>query len=121
MAGTDTLTTAHTGSFISGQPCHTRAHRGNVFDCLLDLRLINEVSTPAVRTNTEFDLRVLIDLIGLVTEDSWMPRLRPGRFGAGTRFCSGIRKGAACRYAARWAVSSASSSSTMRLVVASNC
>src|SRR6266436_10203176 len=78
MAGTDTLTTAHTGSFISGQPCHTRAHRGNVFDCLLDLRLINEVSTPAVRTNTEFDLRVLIDLIGLVTEDSWMPPLASG-------------------------------------------
>jgi hypothetical protein len=31
-----------------------------------------------VRTNTEFDLRVLIDLIGLVTEDAWMPPLASG-------------------------------------------
>src|SRR5215475_5678753 len=81
MAGTHTLTTAHTGSLVSGQPCHPRADGRNVFDCLFDLRLINKLSRPAVRTSTQFDLDILIDLIGLATECAGMSLLASGPLG----------------------------------------
>jgi hypothetical protein len=43
--------------------------------------LINKVSTPAVGTSTEFDLRVLIDLIGLMTKGAGMSVLASGPLG----------------------------------------
>jgi len=52
-----------------------RAHRWNVFDKLFELRLINKLPTPAVRTSTELDFNALIDMIGVVTEGSGMSGL----------------------------------------------
>src|SRR6516165_2355311 len=75
MAGTDMLTTPDTGGLISSQPCYMRAHRRNVFDKLFELRLINKLPTPTVRTSTELDFNALIDMIGVVTEGSGMSGL----------------------------------------------
>ena len=75
MAGADMLTTPGTGGLVSGQPCHLRTHRRNVFDKLFELRLINKVPTPAVRTSTELNFNALIDMIGAVTEGSGMSGL----------------------------------------------
>jgi hypothetical protein len=52
-----------------------RTHRRNVFDKLFEPRLINKVSSPAVRTSTELDFNALIDMIGVVTEGSGMSGL----------------------------------------------
>src|ERR1700746_1803764 len=82
MAGTDTLTASHAGSLVSRQPCNTGAHRRNLFDGLFDPRLIDKLSTTAVRASTEFDLNMLIDLIGLVTESASMSRFASGSLGS---------------------------------------
>src|SRR6266699_2672167 len=81
MAGTNILTTPGTGALVSRQPCHVRTHQRNVFDKLFDAALINKVSSPAVRTSTEFDLRILIDLIGWMTESAGMSLLASGPLG----------------------------------------
>src|SRR5262249_4330717 len=65
MAGTDILTTPGTGGLVSNQPCHMRTHRRNVFDKLFELRLINKLLSPAVRTSTELNFNALIDMIGV--------------------------------------------------------
>ena len=65
MLGTDSLTASHTGGMISGQPCHVRADRRNIFNELLDRVLVLELRAAAVRTGTEFDLEGLIDLLRL--------------------------------------------------------
>src|SRR6516165_7537847 len=78
MAGTDTLTASRTGSLVSGQPCHTRADRRNVFDGLFDLGLINKVPATAVRTNTESHFDILVDVIGSMAKSTGMSRLASG-------------------------------------------
>src|SRR5258705_13902076 len=75
MAGTDTLTALCTGCLVSGQPCHTRADRRNVFDCLFYLGLISKVSATAVRTNTESHFNILVDVIGLMAKSTGMSML----------------------------------------------
>src|SRR5580704_8119569 len=81
MAGTDMLTTAGTGGLVSSQPCHLRTHRRNVFDKLFDPRLINKVSSPAVRTSRQFSFNRLIDMIGLMTKSAGMSVLASGWLG----------------------------------------
>src|SRR5258708_23883442 len=78
MAGTDTLTALCTGCLVSGQPCHTRADRRKVFDCLFYLGLISKVSATAVRTNTESHFNILVDLIGLLEKSTWISMLASG-------------------------------------------
>src|SRR5438445_8029811 len=81
MAGTDTLTALGTGSLVSGQPCHTRADRRNVFDCLFYLGLINKVPATAGRTNTESYFNILVDVIGLMAKNAGMSLLASGALG----------------------------------------
>jgi hypothetical protein len=78
MAGTDTLTALRTGCLVSGQPCHTRADRRNVFDCLFYLGLISKVFATAVRTNTESHFNILVDVIGLLAKSTGMSMLASG-------------------------------------------
>src|SRR6202045_4926349 len=59
MSGADTLTALHTGSFVSPQPCHTRVHRRNVFDCLFDLRLGQNEKAAIVNYQRESLLALL--------------------------------------------------------------
>jgi hypothetical protein len=58
-----------------------RAHRGNVFDELFDLRLIPELLATAVWARTELDLNILIDRIGLVPEGARMSGRTPRPLG----------------------------------------
>src|ERR1700719_3534255 len=81
MSGTDTLTAAHTSGLVSPQPCYMRAHRGNVFDELFELRLIPELLATAVWARTELDLNILIDRIGLVPEGARMSGRTPRPLG----------------------------------------
>src|SRR5437899_9944552 len=78
MGGTDTLTALPTGSLVSGQPCHMRADRRNVFDCLFYLGLIHKVFATAVRTNTQSHFDILVDVIGLMAKSTGMSLLASG-------------------------------------------
>jgi hypothetical protein len=62
---------------VSPQPYGMGTHRGKLFDELFDLRLIPELLAAAVRAPTEFDLNLLIEMIGRVPEGARMSTRHP--------------------------------------------
>src|SRR5271166_4686476 len=81
MSGTHPVAALETGGLISSESCDAGAHRGNVLNELLDATLVLELRATTAWAGTQFDLNVLIDVIGLGTERAGMTAWTPGPLG----------------------------------------